>query len=45
MPFVVDSVRMELSRHGLGIHRLLHPIVDGVSYVHVEVDRQSDPAF
>ncbi|MGH9212143.1 MAG: NAD-glutamate dehydrogenase [Acidimicrobiales bacterium] len=44
MPFIVDSVRMELSRHGLGIHRLVHPIVDGVSYVHVEVDRQSDPA-
>jgi glutamate dehydrogenase len=45
MPFVVDSVRMELSRHGLGIHRLVHPIIDGVSYVHVEVDRQSDPAI
>jgi glutamate dehydrogenase len=45
MPFVVDSVRMELARHGLGIHRLVHPIVDGVSYVHVEVDRQSDPAI
>ncbi|HET6753128.1 MAG TPA: NAD-glutamate dehydrogenase [Jiangellaceae bacterium] len=43
MPFIVDSVHMELSRHGLGIHRLVHPIVDGVSYVHVEVDRQSDP--
>jgi glutamate dehydrogenase len=45
MPFVVDSVRMELARHGLGIHRLVHPIVDGVSYVHVEVDRQSDPTI
>jgi glutamate dehydrogenase len=45
MPFIVDSVQMELSRHGLGIHRLLHPIIDGISYVHVEVDRQSDPAF
>jgi glutamate dehydrogenase len=45
MPFIVDSVQMELSRHGLGIHRVLHPIIDGVSYVHVEVDRQSDPAF
>jgi glutamate dehydrogenase len=45
MPFVVDSVRMELARHGLGIHRLVHPIIDGVSYVHVEVDRQSDPAI
>jgi glutamate dehydrogenase len=45
MPFVVDSVQIELSRHGLGIHRLLHPIIDGVSYVHVDVDRQTDPAF
>jgi glutamate dehydrogenase len=43
MPFIVDSVRMEISRNGLGIHRLIHPVVDGVSYVHVEVDRQSDP--
>ena len=43
MPFIVDSVRMELSRHGLGVHRVVHPVIDGVSYVHVEVDRQSDP--
>jgi glutamate dehydrogenase len=27
MPFLVDSVRMELSRHGLGIHLIIHPIV------------------
>jgi glutamate dehydrogenase len=43
MPFIVDSVHMELTRQGLGIHRLIHPVVDGVSYVHVEVDRQTDP--
>jgi glutamate dehydrogenase len=43
MPFIVDSVHMELTRHGLGIHRLIHPVVDGISYVHIEVDRQTDP--
>jgi glutamate dehydrogenase len=41
-PFVVDTVHMELSRHGLGIHSLFHPIIDGRSHVHVEVDRLAD---
>ena len=27
MPFLVDSVTMELSRHGAGIHLLVHPVV------------------
>ena len=27
MPFLVDSVRMELVRHGCGIHLAIHPIV------------------
>ncbi|MDX6752311.1 NAD-glutamate dehydrogenase [Geminicoccaceae bacterium 1502E] len=27
MPFLVDSVSMELSRHGLGIHLIIHPIM------------------
>ncbi|HRY24507.1 MAG TPA: NAD-glutamate dehydrogenase [Geminicoccaceae bacterium] len=26
MPFLVDSVAMELSRHGLGMHLVIHPI-------------------
>ena len=26
MPYLVDSVSMELSRHGCGIHRILHPV-------------------
>jgi glutamate dehydrogenase len=43
MPFIVDSIRMELARHGLAIHRIVHPIIDGVSHVQVEVDRQTDP--
>ncbi len=64
MPFLVDSVGMELNRHGLGIHLVIHPVVrcerdaqgelrqlcsatDGTaeSFMHFEVDRQSDPAL
>jgi glutamate dehydrogenase len=66
MPFLVDSVTMELNRHGLTIHLIVHPVVqvrreggrlvevhheDGSdkattaeSVIHVEVDRQTDPA-
>ena len=73
MPFLVDSVTMELSRHDLAIHLLVHPQFrvlreipgrlmqvrppeattspehDGAlavaeSWMHVEVDRQADPA-
>jgi glutamate dehydrogenase len=66
MPFLVDSVAMELNRHGLVIHLPIHPVLavrrddagellevlpadtdegDGVreSFIHVEVDRQSEP--
>ncbi|TDD05137.1 NAD-glutamate dehydrogenase [Nonomuraea diastatica] len=65
MPFLVDSVTMELDRHGLGVHLLVHPqmrvrrdmtgrmlgpdqqdvtgqmLVE--SWMHIEIDRQSDP--
>jgi glutamate dehydrogenase len=67
MPFLVDSVAMELNRHGFGIHLAIHPIfavtrdaagkltgiasrseapADAVaeSFMHVQIDRQSDPA-
>jgi glutamate dehydrogenase len=27
MPFLVDSVTMELNRHGFGIHMVIHPVV------------------
>ncbi|MDQ2694424.1 MAG: NAD-glutamate dehydrogenase [Pseudomonadota bacterium] len=27
MPFLVDSVTMELNRHGLTVHRLFHPVL------------------
>ena len=66
MPFLVDSVSIELNRHRLGIHLIIHPVLavrrdaagrvqdlglpgeiaDGSreSFMHIEVDRESDPA-
>ncbi|MBK7661458.1 MAG: NAD-glutamate dehydrogenase [Betaproteobacteria bacterium] len=64
MPFLVDSVSLELSRQGCTVHLLVHPLVRtrrdpegqlealaqagksgaGESYIHVEVDRETDPA-
>ncbi|MEQ4715422.1 NAD-glutamate dehydrogenase [Nonomuraea sp. B19D2] len=65
MPFLVDSVTIELDRHDLGIHLVVHPqmrvrrdmtgrmlgrgqedvtgqiLVE--SWMHIEIDRQSDP--
>src|SRR4051812_14660497 len=42
MPFLVDSVSMELSRRETGIHVLVHPVVGNESYMHIEVDRQAE---
>src|SRR5215468_2953802 len=65
MPFLVDSVTMEVNRHGLTLHLIIHPILsvergsDGTlaklappdaktarpeSFIHVEVDRVTEPA-
>ncbi len=64
MPFLVDSVTMEVNRQGLTLHLIVHPIIrvnrtDGAlmgvlpddspagsreSFMHVEVDRLTDPA-
>jgi glutamate dehydrogenase len=64
MPFLVDSVTMEINRQGHTLHLLIHPMVrtrrdaggqlqamlaadeDGhsESFIHVEVDRETDPA-
>ena len=65
MPFLVDSVTMEVNRHRLMLHLIVHPILgvertaDGMlerlagerdaralreSFIHVEIDRLSDPA-
>ncbi|MER7501329.1 NAD-glutamate dehydrogenase [Nonomuraea pusilla] len=65
MPFLVDSVTMELDRHDIGVHLVVHPqmrvrrdmtghllgrgqedatgqmLVE--SWMHIEIDRQSDP--
>ena len=38
MPFLVDSVTMELERHDLGLHLVVHPIV------RVERDRDGPAA-
>src|SRR5919205_497817 len=42
MPFLVDSVSMELSRRELGIHVLVHPVIGDESYMHIEIDRQAE---
>src|SRR2546429_265666 len=66
MPFLVDSVTMEVNRQGLTLHLLIHPVLrvardaEGEllsifqpnesskgrleSFMHIEVDRQTDPA-
>ncbi|MDA0160554.1 NAD-glutamate dehydrogenase [Solirubrobacter ginsenosidimutans] len=41
MPFLVDSVSMELSRREAGIHVLVHPVIGAESYMHIEIDRQA----
>ncbi len=41
MPFLVDSVSMELSRREAGIHVLVHPVIGDESYMHIEIDRQA----
>ena len=37
MPFLVDSMRMELNRHGLTVHLIIHPVV--------AVERRQDGAL
>ncbi|HYR33052.1 MAG TPA: NAD-glutamate dehydrogenase [Burkholderiales bacterium] len=66
MPFLVDSVTMEVNRQGLTLHFVIHPVLRVArdaqgeladvaapgeskegrleSFMHVEVDRQTDPA-
>ncbi|HVE49780.1 MAG TPA: NAD-glutamate dehydrogenase [Casimicrobiaceae bacterium] len=53
MPFLVDSVQMEVLRQGLTLYLIAHPIVERgaesgdkkrESLMHVEVDRIIDPA-
>src|SRR5262245_35433397 len=42
MPFIVDSVNAYLARAGFEVYLLLHPVIDGESYVHLEIPRESD---
>src|SRR6267142_2000559 len=66
MPFLVDSVTMEVNRQGLTLHLVIHPVLRAVrdakgellsifqpsessegrleSFMHIEVDRQTDAA-
>src|SRR5467141_3060487 len=66
MPFLVDSVTMEVNRQGLTLHLVVHPVLRVVrdakgellsifqpnesaegrleSFMHIEVERQTDPA-
>ena len=45
MPFLVDSVSMALAERGIGIHLLVHPVIDKESLMHVEIDRQAPEDF
>ena len=45
MPFLVDSVSMALAERGIGLHLLVHPVIDGTSLMHVEIDRQAPEDF
>ena len=45
LPFVVDSVSTAIVRRGYDIHLLFHPLVDGRSHLHVEIDRETDTAM
>src|SRR5687768_957287 len=40
MPFLLDSISMALVQQGCGLHLVVHPVFDGVSFIHVEIDRQ-----
>ena len=42
MPFLVDTVTMEVNRHGVTLHLIVHPVIETSSYMHVEVDRIVD---
>ena len=48
MPFVVDSLGIELARHGYGVHLLIHPVIrvrrDGDGRLAHTLSRESDAA-
>ncbi len=44
MPFLVDSVSAAVVARGYDIHLAWHPVVEGESLLHLEIDRETDPA-
>jgi len=42
MPFLVDSVSAEIQRRDKKIHLLLHPVFNKESYMHVEIDQETE---
>jgi len=44
MPFLVDSISTVVVERGYDVHLSWHPVVDGDSLVHLEFDRETDPA-
>jgi hypothetical protein len=44
-PFLVDSVSVALVSRAYDIHVLLHPRVDQTAYLHLEIDRETDPGL
>ena len=44
LPFIVDSVSTAIVRRGYDIHLLLHPLLAHESHLHLEIDRETDPA-
>jgi glutamate dehydrogenase len=43
VPFLVESIVAAIVGRAYDVHLLLHPRWGGVAFVHVEVDRESDP--
>ncbi|MFN8024968.1 MAG: NAD-glutamate dehydrogenase [Acidimicrobiia bacterium] len=44
MPFLVDSISTAVVERGYDVHLSWHPVVDGESLVHLEIDRETDSA-
>jgi len=43
MPFLVDSIITAVVERGYDVHLSWHPVIDGESLVHLEIDRETDP--
>ncbi|MDQ1432553.1 MAG: glutamate dehydrogenase, partial [Actinomycetota bacterium] len=45
LPFILDSVSTAIVRRGYDLHLVLHPLLGAESHLHVEIDRETDPAM